>query len=172
MQVGPERIGRAGTAILLLALACAVALSANGYSAQLGIGGSLTGGSLKPAGVGALRGGVHPRAPRPAVSQAVGPLLTTMSYAKSAYLVYPGPVSAQAKLALAGFTFQVTRRTAGAMTVVLHGPRSGPRLDRTYPSTDKVYVVELATGDDANGSDYNSSDDGFVVTDGAGHVVR
>ncbi len=173
MQLGPERIGKAGIAIIVFALAGAVALSVSGYSAKPGVGAQLAGGSTGSKGVSASpRAGAHNQDSRTQVSQTVGPPLASQPYAKSAYLVYPPPVSSQASLALAGFTFRVTRPSADAMTVVLRGPGGKPSLDRTYPAGDKVYVVELASGDDANDRDYNSSDDGYVVTDKTGRIVR
>lgn len=173
MQLGPERIGKTGGAMVVLALAGAIALSASGYSAKPEVGGQLAGSYAKSEQVSAGRpAGAHHQAASTQVSQTVGPPLASQSYAKSAYLVYPPPVSAQARLALAGFTVRVTRPAAGAMTVVLRGPGGTTSLDRTYPATDKVYVVELAIGDDANGRDYNSSDDGFVVASQSGHLVH
>ncbi|MDR3034338.1 MAG: hypothetical protein LBV78_14710 [Kitasatospora sp.] len=41
-----------------------------------------------------------------------------------------------------------------------------------YPSGAKVYVIEASLGDDANNSDYSLGDDGLVVTDSSGRIVR
>jgi hypothetical protein len=41
-----------------------------------------------------------------------------------------------------------------------------------YPSGAKVYVIEASLGDDANDTDYNLGDDGLVVTDSSGRIVR
>jgi hypothetical protein len=41
-----------------------------------------------------------------------------------------------------------------------------------YPSGAKVYVIEASLGDDANNTDYSLGDDGLVVTDSGGRIVR
>jgi hypothetical protein len=41
-----------------------------------------------------------------------------------------------------------------------------------YPSGAKVYVIEASLGDDANDTDYSLGDDGLVVTDSSGRIVR
>jgi len=48
-------------------------------------------------------------------------------------------------------------------------PPSSPSF---YPGGAKVYVIEASLGDDANDSDYSLGDDGLVVTDASGRIVR
>jgi hypothetical protein len=47
-----------------------------------------------------------------------------------------------------------------------------PSSPSFYPSGAKVYVIEASLGDDANDSDYSLGDDGLVVTDSSGRIVR
>ena len=43
---------------------------------------------------------------------------------------------------------------------------------RFYAGGAKVYVVEVALGDDSSNTDYNLGDDGLVVTDSLGRIVQ
>jgi hypothetical protein len=36
----------------------------------------------------------------------------------------------------------------------------------------RVYVIEASVGDDSGNFDYNLGDDGVVVTDGRGRIIR
>ena len=179
MELGPERIGKMGATIILLTVIGAAGLAVRGYSATAAIGGSLvsTPGAAGPRGRAAGPRGRSPGSPpirgqRSRANHAGGPLLRAQSYASSAYRVYPPPITAQAKVALSGITFHVAQRPSGMMTVSIHVSSNGGHLEQTYPSTDRVYIVETTTGDDSNGRDYNSGDDGFVVTSSTGHIVR
>lgn len=94
-----------------------------------------------------------------------------MPYAAYAYRVYPGPVSAQAKLATAGFSVDV--RPSGGHEVLSVGAASfgQPPQTKVLPPGDQVYFVEAAFGDDSGNSDYSAGDDGVVVTNSTGHLV-
>ncbi len=48
-------------------------------------------------------------------------------------------------------------------------PASAPR---SYPAGSRVYVIEASLGDDSGTNDYNLGDDGLVVTDSHGRIVR
>jgi hypothetical protein len=41
-----------------------------------------------------------------------------------------------------------------------------------YPGGARVYVIEAAMGDDSGNSDFNLGDDGIVVTDAGGRILR
>jgi hypothetical protein len=47
-----------------------------------------------------------------------------------------------------------------------------PQPARFYPTGTAVYVIEAAMGDDSGNSDYNLGDDGLVVTDSQGRILR
>jgi hypothetical protein len=105
-------------------------------------------------------------------SAAAGPPLSGEPFASFAYQVWPGPVSATAKLALSGWTLTVTRRSGGiAVQAALNG-RAMPSVSHFYPGGAKVYALDSNLGDDAGGdTDYNETDDGLVVTNAQGQVL-
>lgn len=41
-----------------------------------------------------------------------------------------------------------------------------------YPDGAKVYVIEASLGDESGNTDYNLGDDGLIVTDTAGRILR
>jgi hypothetical protein len=47
-----------------------------------------------------------------------------------------------------------------------------PQPGRFYPTGTAVYVIEATMGDDSGNSDYNLGDDGLVVTDSQGRILR
>jgi len=58
-----------------------------------------------------------------------------------------------------------------AVSVSTAGGAQGAQTS-TYPSTDKVYFIEASFGDDSGDSEYDSGDDGVVVTDSSGRIVQ
>ena len=72
---------------------------------------------------------------------------------------------------MTGLTISVHRSGGGiSVTAGLTGQHVPPAA--FYPSGAKVYVVEASFGDDANDADYSLGDDGLVVTDSGGRIVR
>lgn len=104
--------------------------------------------------------------------QKLGPPLASAQYANYAYQVYPGPLSSQAKTATTGFTVKVTPSSGTIhVSVSAVGTSSAPQTS-SYPTGDKVYFVETTLGDDSSDTDYNFGDDGVVVTNAKGRIVK
>lgn len=72
---------------------------------------------------------------------------------------------------MTGLTIMVTR-TAGGIRVIAGVAGQTPAPAQLYPGGAKVYVVEAALGDDSNNADYNLGDDGVIVTNAAGRILR
>ncbi len=173
MRVAGDRVGPRGLAVLAVVAAGGIALAAHGWSARHA---GLTPGSLaagSPA-ASATRAATTPT-PTPGASHAsggsAGPLLSSQSYASYAFLVWPGTPSSPARAAMTGLAISVHRSGGGiAVTAGVSGqPAPAPTV---YPAGAKVYVIEAALGDDANDTDYNLGDDGLVVTDSSGRILR
>jgi hypothetical protein len=100
-----------------------------------------------------------------------GPLLSSQPYAQYAFQVWPGTPNASAKAALTGLSVTVRSQSGGlSVTAGANGqPTGAPHL---YPGGARVYIVEASMGDDSGASDYNLGDDGLVVTDDLGRIVR
>jgi hypothetical protein len=98
-------------------------------------------------------------------------LLSSTAYASYTYQLYPGSPSAQAQLALAGFSY-TAHRSGGTVDFTLYVSGGGqPPIKKTYPASDHIYFVEANLGDDSGSAEYNFGDDGFIATDATGHVV-
>jgi hypothetical protein len=107
---------------------------------------------------------------QPSATASVGPWLGSEPYAKFAYLVWPGTLSAASQAAMSGLTIAVTRKTGGIAVVAgVTGQQLPPA--RFYLGGTKVYVIETGLGDDSGSLDYNLGDDGLVVTNGQGDIV-
>ena len=107
---------------------------------------------------------------QPSATASVGPWLGSEPYAKFAYLVWPGTLSAASQAAMSGLTISVTRKTGGITVVAgVTGQQLPPA--RFYPGGTRVYVIETGLGDDSGSLDYNLGDDGLVVTNGQGDIV-
>lgn len=100
---------------------------------------------------------------------ATGPLLSSQPYAAYAYQVWPGPLTADARLAMAGFTVTVTRRANG---ITVHAVVDGQTTGASFQGGAKVYVVDSSLGDEGGSVDYNLGDDGLVVTNAQGQVLQ
>ncbi len=98
-------------------------------------------------------------------------MLRSQSYARYAFLVWPGTPSTAANTAMTGLSISV-HRTGSGLSVqagVTGGPRAAPH---SYPAGARVYVIEASLGDEAGTLDYNLGDDGLVVTDVHGRIVQ
>jgi hypothetical protein len=181
MRVAGGTVGSRGIALLMAAAGLGIVLAVHGWSVRHN--GSAPG--LKPAQAGAAAASspapAGPRAhtsparsqsPAPASSAPVpGPRLSAQSYASYSFRVWPGPVSSAAKAAGTGLTITVRRHGSGIM-VVAGVAGQHPQPARFYPTGTAVYVVEATMGDDSGNSDYNLGDDGLVVTDSQGRILR
>ena len=182
MRLGGEPVGRWGIALIAIAGAVGVVLGVHGWSAR--------GSAITPA----LASGSRPAASAPAASAApassparqgpsasasspspaqpgAGPLLSSEPYASSAFQIWPGRPSVAAKAALTGLNVSVRRHGNGIAVVagVAGQPAGAPHI---YATGARVYVVEASMGDDSGNSDYSLGDDGLVITDSKGRVIR
>jgi hypothetical protein len=109
--------------------------------------------------------------PGPRASAKAGPLLSSEPYASVTYRVWPGPLGAAATQALTGLKVAVHRQGPGLLVTagVIGQPAAAPHL---YVAGARVYVVEASLGDDSGNADYNLGDDGLVVTNAQGRIVR
>jgi hypothetical protein len=100
-----------------------------------------------------------------------GPLLSAQPYASYSFRVWPGTPTAAARAALTGLTVKVRRQGSGiTVTASVSGqPAAAPRF---YPGGARVYIVEATLGDDSGNSDYSLGDDGLIVTDAQGRILR
>lgn len=108
----------------------------------------------------------------PSSSPAGGRLLSSEPYASYAYLVWPGPLSADGKAALTGFTLNVTRQAGGITVRAVQDGQAMTSVSHFYAGGAKVYVLDSTLGDDGSGNvDYDEADDGLVVTNSRGQVL-
>jgi hypothetical protein len=103
---------------------------------------------------------------------AAGPQLRSESYASYAYQVWPGPLSADGKLALTGFSLTVTRQSGGITVKAIQDGTPMTSVSHFYAHGAKVYLLDSNLADDGGGNvDYDESDDGLVVTNAQGQVL-
>ena len=100
-----------------------------------------------------------------------GPLLSAQPYASYSFRVWPGTTSAAARAALTGLTVRVRRQGPG-ITVAAGVSGQRAAAPRFYPHGARVYIVEASLGDDSGNSDYSLGDDGLIVTDAHGRILR
>ena len=100
-----------------------------------------------------------------------GPLLSAQPYASYSFRVWPGTPSAAARAALTGLTVRVRRQGSG-ITVAAGVSGQRAAAPRFYPHGARVYIVEASLGDDSGNSDYSLGDDGLIVTDAQGRILR
>lgn len=181
MRLGSERLGPRGLLVLGATGVLAAALAVHGY----GRGTLFAAGTTPIVGVGT---GVSPplattHSPSASVTspnsasgssaQKLGPVLATTQYAPYAYQLYPGRESSQAHLATAGFSVSVRPTNSGIITVSISAAGSGQRAQTTtYPASDRVYFIEASFGDDSGNTEYNTGDDGIIITDRRGRIVQ
>ena len=98
---------------------------------------------------------------------AAGPLLSSMPYASFAYLVWPGPVSADGKLAMSRWKLTITRQPGGITVQAAEDGQSMASVSRFYPGGAKVYILDSDLGADAAGN----TNEGLEVTNTQGQVL-
>ena len=98
---------------------------------------------------------------------AAGPLLSSMPYASFAYLVWPGPVSADGKLAMSRWKLTVTRQAGGITVQAAEDGQSMASVSGFYPGGAKVYILDSDLGADAAGN----TNEGLEVTNTQGRVL-
>jgi len=98
---------------------------------------------------------------------AAGPLLSSMPYAPFAYLVWPGPVSADGKLALSRWKLTITRQTGGITVQAVQDGHSMASVSHFYPGGAKVYILDSDLGANAAGN----TNEGLEVTNTQGQVL-
>jgi hypothetical protein len=157
-------MGPRGIALLSVTGIAGVILAVHGWSQR---------------GTGLIAGQPQPGAPPAAApsasgsaSAAAGPALSSEPYASYSYQVWPGPLSANGKLAMAGFTLSVTGRGGGIALKATNDGQALTSASHFYPGGAKVYVIDSTLGDEGGNVDYNTADDGLVVTNSRGQVLR
>jgi hypothetical protein len=113
-------------------------------------------------------GGASAAASSPA---AAGPQLSSEPYAAYAYQVWPGSLTADGRLAMAGFTLTVTRQPGGITVKAVQDGQNMTGASHFYPGGAKVYVLDSSLGDEGGSVDYNVTDDGLIVTNAQGQVL-
>jgi hypothetical protein len=98
---------------------------------------------------------------------AAGPLLSSMPYAPFAYLVWPGPVSANGKLAMSRWKLTVTRQAGGITVQAAEDGQSMTSVSHFYPGGAKVYILDSDLGANAPGT----TNEGLEVTNTQGQVL-
>jgi hypothetical protein len=98
---------------------------------------------------------------------AAGPPLSSMPYASFAYEVWPGPVSADGKLALSRWTLTVTRQAGGITVKAAHDGQQMSSVSHFYPGGATVYILDSELSDNAAGT----TDEGLEVTNAQGQVL-
>ena len=192
MRVGGEMVGRWGLAVLAVTGVAGLVLAIHGWSGggaratprlaggPLGTASAAPSGTV-PSSAAASQATSPAGAPAPSAarspgaagssSPAPGPLLSSEPFASVAYQIWPGPVSSTARQALTGLAISVHNRGSGlAVTAAARG--QGAAASHLYLGGVRVYVVEASMGDDSGNSDYSLGDDGLVVTDAQGRIIR
>jgi len=186
MRIGGEPVGRWGIALLAVAGIVGLLLAWHGWTGRAATAAPSLAGKAASSGRGSGSPGQAGQASSPAPTSssptaspaptasgrpAAGPLLSSEPYASASFQVWPGSPSAAAKQALTGLTVTVHKRGAGLLvTAGVIGQAAGaPHL---YTGGAHVYVIEASLGDDSGNADYNLGDDGLVVTDAQGRIVR
>jgi hypothetical protein len=101
------------------------------------------------------------------VSAGAGPLLSSMPYASFAYLVWPGPVSADGRLALSRWKLTVTRQSGGITVRAAEDGQSMASVSHFYPDGAKVYILDSDLSANAPGN----TNEGLEVTNAQGQVL-
>lgn len=170
----PERLGRRGLAALAASALVALILGFWGLTRPNdNLPSSLA--YRPPSAPGEAQASAPDPHGAPGASTAVklGPPLSQTSYIAAAYQIYPGPLDANARRALAGFTASFDPGSQG-VTMTISAVGSGqPPLRRTFDSSDKVYFVETRWGDDdvRSNAEFNFGDDGLILTNADGRII-
>ena len=191
MRLGGEPVGRWGIALLAVTGIIGLLLAWHGWTGRAGgVAPSLAGkaasnspargtqgtaSSPSPAQSSSAQPSSAPASPgaspAPTASAKAGPLLSSEPYASVTYQIWPGSLSATARQALTGLKVAVHQHGSGLLVTagVIGQPPAAPHL---YLGGARVYVVEASLGDDSGNADYNLGDDGLVVTNAQGRIVR
>ena len=190
MGIAGKAVGPGGLALLAVTAVAGIVLAVHGWSERhAGLApGSLAGtgvassprATLSPsarAGNSSSPAAPGPSATTPATTPGTtpaarpGPMLSSQSFAPYSYRVWPGAPSSAARAAETGLSISVHQRGSGiSVTAGVNG--QSPAAPHFYRLGARVYVVEASLGDDSGNSDYNLGDDGLVVTDAQGRIVR
>jgi hypothetical protein len=103
----------------------------------------------------------------PATAAGAGPLLSSMPYASFAYLVWPGPVSADGKLAMSRWKLTVTRQAGGITVQAAEDGQSMASVSHFYAGGAKVYILDSNLSANAPGN----TNEGLEVTNTQGQVL-
>jgi hypothetical protein len=101
-----------------------------------------------------------------------GTLFSSEPYYGYSYLISPGNLSRQSKLALDGYSMAVNPNVNGSQNVTLSVLGTSISGTLTMSQGEKLYIVETSFGDDAPSYDSSLGDDGFVLVDANGYVVN
>lgn len=94
-------------------------------------------------------------------------------YKQYAFQVFPGPVSTDAKTALAGFDFSIQDQTDGTVLLNLKALSSRYRdASFTVDKKNTAYFVETSMRDDPNDAENNLNDDGLIVVNPDGYILK
>ena len=177
-------VGPRGIALLVVTGAVGLALGVHGWSAR-GSGATPDAFASMPSSQQVARPHTSPTAsPSPrathhttthtsagAAGGGPGPLLSAQGYASYSFKVWPGTPTPAARAAMTGLSISVHRTASGIS--VSAGVRGQPSpAPRSFTHGARVYVIEASMGDEAGSADYNLGDDGLVVTDAHGRIVR
>ena len=180
-----ERVGTLGLAVLLAAGVLAVGLAIHGYGNR-GLSLSSVAASTPSHGSSRQGSGTAGRGPRSAASTTppttsppttspptkLGPALSSTQYAPYAYRLYPGPVSASARQATAGYSISTKVSGLNVVLVVSTVGSTRPLSRREYPTADRIYFIETDFGDDSGSTELNPGDDGLIATNPQGLIVE
>jgi hypothetical protein len=175
MRVGSEAVGARGVSLLAVTAIVGVVIGVHGWSARHhGVPSTLAGPRhTRASGPTAAASPSAPPTQGPHASPVPtpGPKLSSQSYASYSFAVWPVTPTAAAKAAETGLVIKVSRQGNG---ILVSAGLAGQPLPAPvfYPTGAKVYVIEASMGDDASNSDYNLGDDGLVVTDAQGRILR
>jgi hypothetical protein len=94
-------------------------------------------------------------------------------YKQYAFQVFPGPVSTDAKTALAGFDLSVQDQSDGTVLLNLKALSSRYRdASFTVDKKNAAYFVETSMRDDPNDAENNLNDDGLIVVSPDGYILK
>lgn len=169
-RVWPAQAGAAGVLIAVVA-ALGLLLNATGSSATVpgdsSVSSAASGSSAsQPTPVATVA--ATQATPAPASST----LFDTWRYKQYSYEVYPGQVSDEGKKALAGFDLSV--QDQGDQVVIYLNALSSRYKDsqHTVAKGDTAYFVETSMRDDPANQEKDLDDDGIVVVNQQGYILR
>lgn len=172
MRIAGETIGARGLAVLSATAVAGVLMGVHGWT---GRGHGLPPGlssSKPPAAASSPAASPTPSSTTtPAGGAHLAPTLSSEPYASYSYQVWPGPVSAAAATAETGLVIKVRPSGSGLLVAAA---ANGSQLPAAtfYAGGAKVWVIEASLGDDSGNADLNLGDDGLVVTNAQGRIVR